>query len=842
MFTLRLLGSASLDGPDGPVAGRAALRQRIALLALLAVEHPRPLSRDSLVASLWPESDTGEARHQLRDSLYLLRAALGDDSVLSTGDDLRLNPARLTCDLWEFEEALAHEDLEGAVGVYHGPFLNGFHLSDAEEFERWADGERSRLARRYSQALEQLAEREARAGKPLRTAEWWSRVAATDPYNSRIALRYMEALEAAGDRAGALRHASAHSDLLRTELDAAPEREVVAFAEKLRLESRPASSHKAVPIDATASTAPSPSYPPSPARRRWVTATAVIAALIVGLGVLRGTLSHARSPKLVPQRVAAAPFENRTGRPDLDDLGAMAADWMIRGLMETPLVESPDLEAVYTGGRGDSGPSADPLTAARRQGAGMIIRGSYYRSGDSVLFQAEVADVASGRVLKSFDPVGAPVERATVALEALRERIAGGLSPLVNVLNRGNPVDPDLVLPQSLAAYREFVAGLKARKLDDWGEESEHYRRAARLDSTFVAPLIQLAYRALWKDECSITDSIGVVLEPRRARLSLWNRMTIDMVRARCRGEMREALRLLEQRYAAYPRSETARAHYALSLQFSNQPRAAREILLRMSPERDLGWWNSPEEVWPRYWWRMAATWHMVGGYRTELDITERWRDSADAQWQIVRGRALSALGREREVMDLLRSTTRGSVDLVAVPQLTIADELAAHGHAATAMAVAESILVRLELLPATDWEREQNIAWANRLLGRTAREREALERIVRSDADTLSRLEAMGRIAVLLADTAQADRIDGILQQESNRPLRSPKVRGQQILARAHIAAGFGRREQAVALLRDVNARGLIELGPSHAFHDDPLLAPLRGYPPFDALLIPDN
>ena len=94
MFTLRLLGGASLDGPDGPVAGRAALRQRVALLALLAVEHPRPLSRDKLVASLWPESGTDDARHLLRESLYILRSALGDDSVLSTGDDLRLNPDR----------------------------------------------------------------------------------------------------------------------------------------------------------------------------------------------------------------------------------------------------------------------------------------------------------------------------------------------------------------------------------------------------------------------------------------------------------------------------------------------------------------------------------------------------------------------------------------------------------------------------------------------------------------------------------------------------------------------------------------------------------------------------
>ena len=242
MFTLRLLGGASLDGPDGPVAGRAALRQRIALLAVLAVEHPRSISRDKLVSYLWPESGSDDARHLLRESLYILRSALGDDSVLSTGDDLRLNPDRLTCDLWEFEAALAREDPEAAISLYHGPFLSGFHLTDAEEFEPWAEGERSRLARRYGQALEQLAEREMRGGDRLRAVEWWSRLAKEDPYNSRIALGYMRALEAAGDRAGALRHASAHSELLRTELDAVPEREVVALAERLRLESRAASA------------------------------------------------------------------------------------------------------------------------------------------------------------------------------------------------------------------------------------------------------------------------------------------------------------------------------------------------------------------------------------------------------------------------------------------------------------------------------------------------------------------------------------------------------------------------------------------------------------------------
>ena len=855
MFTLQLLGSAALDGPDGPVPGRAGQRQRVALLALLAVEHPRPLSRDKLVAYLWPESGTDDARHLLRESLYILRSALGDDSVLSTGNDLRLNPDRLTCDLWEFETALARDDPEAAVSGYHGPFLSGFHLPDAEEFDPWVEGERSRLAHRYGQALEQLAERAMRGGDPVRAAERWSRLAGEDPYNSRIALRYMQALEAAGDRAGALRHASAHSELLRTELDAAPEREVTAFAERLRLESRAASAAAPAPhqpISAVSATlngdteerllAPLAAEPGRPTRRGLFLPAVVVLGIVVGIGVLGGRRARARSPALAPQRVAAAPFENRTGRPDLDDLGAMAADWIVRGLMETPLIGVTELEAVYVRGKDGSGRPTDPLTLARQDGAGMVVRGSYYLSGDSVLFQAGIMDVASGRILRSVDLVGAPVERAAAALEELRERIAGSLSPLVNTMNRGNPIDPDLVTPPSLPAYREFVAGLRDGRLDDWGAEAEHYRRAARLDSTFAAPLIQLAFRATQYDQCSITDSIAVVLAPRRERLTAWNRMTIDLLRASCRGNVDEAVRLLEQRYRTYPRSAAAQAHYAGALLFANQPRAAREILSRLDPERDLGWRYSPDEVWPRYWWRLAGASHMLGEYRTELGITDRWRDSAAWEWQVVRGRALAALGREREVMELLGRTTGASLDLDAWRMLPIATELAAHGHPRTAMAVAESVLARLEREPSIDGDRASSIAWASRLLGREEREREALEIVARDHGDALVRLEAEARIAVLLADTAGAKRIDSSLAELSDRPLLSPWVRGAEILSRAQIAAGFGRRDEAVALLQDASARGMVDLGFSHAYHSDLLLAPLRGYPPFEALLKPDN
>jgi DNA-binding SARP family transcriptional activator len=93
VFTLRLLGTASIEGPDGLVAGRAAQGRRLALLALLALGRGRALTRDKVVALLWPEATPDRARPQLSDTLYILRGALGEDAVRSVGDDLALNSA-----------------------------------------------------------------------------------------------------------------------------------------------------------------------------------------------------------------------------------------------------------------------------------------------------------------------------------------------------------------------------------------------------------------------------------------------------------------------------------------------------------------------------------------------------------------------------------------------------------------------------------------------------------------------------------------------------------------------------------------------------------------------------
>jgi hypothetical protein len=222
----------------------------------------------------------------------------------------------------------------------------------------------------------------------------------------------------------------------------------------------------------------------------------------------------------------------------------------------------------------------------------------------------------------------------------------------------------------------------------------------------------------------------------------------------------------------------------------------------------------------------------MTGEYGPELAITDRWRDFAAGEWREVRGRALAAVGGERETREFLASGDT-ALERFASEWLGIAAELAAHGHHRTAFVVAESVLTRLELEPDTGWVLG-SIVELYRLLGRPEDERGALERIASTELDSLEGLQVRGRIAVLSGDTAQAQRTYAALAEWGSRPLLAPSLRSSLLLAQAQLAAGLARREEAVALLAT----------PNHPAwdHSDPLLAPLRGYPPFEALLKPDD
>ena len=219
------------------LTGAASQPRRLALLAMVAGSGDQGMTRDQLLGMLWSEADEERARKGLNQALYALRQELGADEVFLGTRDLRLNPELLSSDVAAFAGAIKAGQLERATAEYIGPFLDGFHLSEAPEFERWLDEERAGLARDYATALDRLARRAAERGDRLGAVEWWRKLAAQDPLNARVAMGLMDALVATGDRTAALQHARVYEVLLQQALEAPPDREVVALAERIRQQS-----------------------------------------------------------------------------------------------------------------------------------------------------------------------------------------------------------------------------------------------------------------------------------------------------------------------------------------------------------------------------------------------------------------------------------------------------------------------------------------------------------------------------------------------------------------------------------------------------------------------------
>ena len=75
MLRLTTFGGVELREDGAPHLGAATQRRRLALLVLLGSARA-PVARDKLVAWLWPDHPSEQARHSLRQALHTLQRSL----------------------------------------------------------------------------------------------------------------------------------------------------------------------------------------------------------------------------------------------------------------------------------------------------------------------------------------------------------------------------------------------------------------------------------------------------------------------------------------------------------------------------------------------------------------------------------------------------------------------------------------------------------------------------------------------------------------------------------------------------------------------------------------------
>ena len=509
MLRLRTLGGLALECDGTRLESVAGRRRALALLAQMAVAGPRGVSRARLVHRLWPDSDEDKARNVLAQTLHKLKREIGGAEIVTGTNELRLDDALISSDVGEFERHASAGLLERAARVYDGPFLDGFYVNGADEFERWAEDERSRLARLAGETFEALAHQADRAGDVGTAVTWWRRLTTLDPLATRATLGLMAALAASGDTADSLRVGSVYQALVRNELGAAPDPAVERLANEIRSGAlapprTPVSSRQ----EPTPAVEPAPSREPnepdslsveiSPVASRWrgrrfwyvgVGAAAVAAAAYASLGRTPSAEAPSPPPATIPVvgSIAVLPLVN------LDR--STADDYFTDGVAEeiaTTLARVPGLRvAAYTSALAFKGVSADAPHMASALGVQTLLEGSVRRTGSRARIALRLVNGFDGFPLMSADydwDVDKPLALQQTVAGAVADSLRVSLPRLGQLPGPRTTADPlahDLYLRGRFEWNKRTPAGLS--------QAVTYFRQAVARDTTYAAGYAGLA-------------------------------------------------------------------------------------------------------------------------------------------------------------------------------------------------------------------------------------------------------------------------------------------------------------------------------------------------------------
>lgn len=226
-FYIRLIGGLRVFDDHGRSV-KIKGRKISALLAVLASNPGRSMSRDELAEMLWGEGTNGSALANLRQTLARLRSQLPDRGgglVISSSDALAVSAGNVSIDLEVLEEAIRDggaPELEKAATLCDGEFLDGLKVA-SPEFEHWLSAQRQRVTDLKIDLLSRMLAHQVAAADFRAALTTGNRLLELDPCDEFAHRTLMNVYLAMGRRSAALRQYGLCAETLRRELRTSPE-------------------------------------------------------------------------------------------------------------------------------------------------------------------------------------------------------------------------------------------------------------------------------------------------------------------------------------------------------------------------------------------------------------------------------------------------------------------------------------------------------------------------------------------------------------------------------------------------------------------------------------------
>ena len=480
----------------------------------------------------------------------------------------------------------------------------------------------------------------------------------------------------------------------------------------------------------------------------------------------------------------------------------------------------------------------------------MVVAGSYFRTGDTLFFDAAVTNAKTGRLASVVGPIRSSARNPVVGLDELRSRVMSAVATAVEVRAtmdiRGPEVPP-------FEAYRDYVEGWDAFWHGDGRRAEGLFLDAAHRDTAFNPAALAASMTASNYNRCDLSDSIGRALGERKPALDRKDRLTLRIIDARCRGRNDEMLRLTLERADLDPRSPGNLGPAAAAASWANRPGLQLELLRRINPAVDLAW--STDSTHVSYWAGLTEALHALGRYREELAVTDRMTPGAPLTRVWLRAVAFAALSRPTAALALLDTAmtlpvetandvglapyTVGRPEYSATPAWIawwVGCELAVHG---------DTIASRQAAQRAVAWYRSRRpderatfeerlvAAWSLDMAGAPTDAEPVARELLLEDS---SNVDVVGELATLAAEREDTVRADSLDRWLAIQPVA--RVGWSALVYRARLAVLRGFPDSAVARTREA-----LDAGAWPGWiHLDPAFVPLRKRRDFVALTAPKD
>lgn len=538
--SIKLFGRCELSSPSGD--DKVLINSKTAiLLARLSLAPGQSQDRKRLTELLWPDRGEAQSLASLRQSLWILRKAVGEmdpPPIVADRSSIRLDPARVEVDTLVFEQLLrggTKHDLERAVEIYRGDFLSEVDLDDMDSHGPLLF-ERQRLRELHLAGLKSLIGLRAGAGEVDGALAIAQRSLALDPLQEDVHAAIIRLHRDAGRIGAARKQYDACCELFRRELDIGPPAEIEALRKSLG----------ASPVVPAMPASPEPPSTVPPGKQaevplRWRDRLRVPLSLagVAAVMAVAFIFDWAQSPRSgLPMHGAVAdprpsvvilPFRD-SGAGGLQSAFATGlSDHLINDLSRVSglIVIAADTSHSIVN------TDVPPQQQATRLGVDYAVSGSVLRAADGVNVTVDMTDAKTGTVIwtRHYEKP----EREIFALQDdIVRRIAASLDVMLNPRERRTI---DHVPTHNLEAQDFFLRAeyqtIGLTEADSLRRALSAYRRAFELDPGFAEAYAGYARAAVTVWRRDISEIMSSAVARHEAYTAAGKAMQLDPENAR---------------------------------------------------------------------------------------------------------------------------------------------------------------------------------------------------------------------------------------------------------------------------------------------------------------------